>query len=595
MPPEEAPSSPLDAPPKDGDGEERAGFRLPVWAWLGLVALLGLLALGLGGREVYRKGRALYARSLAEQSLEHLDQKNMGQATKLLAEANRLAGEDPTVLRTTTTFLTRTSNDPRSLIILLRKLADTGHALPADVFALARAHLALGEVRVARDLHGSLVADQEQSAEGLELLAQILRAEGRTREAQDTLRRALSSSGSTPGARLRLALLDYENPFPEVQQRARDTLWELAKGRDDTAITALTFLARDRNLGALETERLVDEIGAHPQATTALRFEAVSAMLRVQPHRRAEILDAETARFRDRKTPELLEVVAWLAREQEHNRILTLVPPEISLQSSEIFPYIAQALSHEARWDDLKRLLTTTETLPVPRARVEVWLAQAAAKLDANDRIKPREHLERAVDLAGRSQDLGTFAAASQVAEEQGLYELAIRCWERLIPESPRMEVELLEKIHQNALRLRDTRRLLEVSRRQAELRPASGLFRDRLQYLNLLTGRDVETCWHALSTRDQEAMVEGDVRRLPTAFLQAFCAFRLRDEATLRSSLSQVTPHIADLTPGHRAVMAALWQRVGQPAASLHLAESVNPLLLLPEEQSLLQTSLRR
>ena len=592
MNPTDNPSSPPSEPGVEASVHRR--FRLPVWAWLVLIGLVGAVGLTLGGRELYRKGRASYARYRAEKSLEYLDQKNWVQAMKAMADANRFAGEDPTVLRSTATFLTRTSNDPRSLIIVLRKLADTGHADPSDVLALARAHLSLGEVKMAHRLHDSLSDARKQSAEGLELLAQILRAEGRTVEAQDTLRRALETSGSVPEARLRLALLDYENPFPEVQQRARDVLWELAGAQDETAITALTFLARDQNLGAIETERLLREVSAHPKTSPALHFEAVSALLRVQPHRRNDILNEETARYQGKEPNELLEVVAWLAREQEHNRILTLIPPQVSLQSKDIFPYIAQALSHEARWEDLKRLLTTTDTLPVPRARVEVWLAQATAKLNPEDRIPPREHLERAVDLAGRTQDNGTFAAAAQVAEDQGLYELAIRCYDRLIPESPRLEVELLEKIHENALRLRDTPRLLEVARRLTALRPSSGVFRDRLQYFSLLSGRDLEVCWKALSTRDQESMVEGAVKRLPSSFFSALASFRLRDESTLRSSLTQLAPHVNDLSPGQRAVVAALFRSSGDDGAARRLAETVNPLLLLPEEQTLFNRGIR-
>ena len=175
------------------------------------------------------------------------------------------------------------------------------------------------------------------------------------------------------------------------------------------------------------------------------------------------------------------------------------------------------------------------------------------------------------------------------MAEDQGLYELAIRCYERLVPESPKLEVELLEKVHQNALHLRDTPRLLDVSRRLVHLRPLSGVFRDRLHYLNLLTGQEMEDCWKALASRNQEAMVEGQVRRLPTAFLEAFAAFRFHDDSTLRAALSRLSPQVSDLSPGQRAVVAALLQRTGQKDESTRLAETVNPLLLLPEEQMLL------
>ena len=100
------------------------------------------------------------------------------------------------------------------------------------------------------------------------------------------------------------------------------------------------------------------------------------------------------------------------------------------------------------------------------------------------------QHLENAVELASKNDDLGSLASAAQVSEEQGLYTLSIRAYERIAKASPRNEIEMLEKVYELALRNRDTPKLFEIGERICELRPGSGLYRDRIQYLTLLTTR---------------------------------------------------------------------------------------------------------
>jgi tetratricopeptide (TPR) repeat protein len=543
----------------------------------------------LGGRPLYQAVRVRFARYHAAQCLQHIDSQQWPLALKALSTANRFGNEDPEVLRTNVTFLTRTSNDPRSLIYTIKRLMATGHSTPADILTLAKAYLNLGEIQEARQLHTALSAEQKEAKPGLELLAQVLRAEGRPNEAQDTLRRALLTTPDDPDSIFRLALLDYENTFPEIQNRARASMWELVTNQDKIALAALTFFARDKNLTAQEAERLLKAAEAHPQANSSQKLEILSAIIRLSPHRRDEILDAEVSRQAGKSLSEQAEVIAWLAREKQHTRILQLVPPEIALQSKDVFPYVAQALGEEGRWADLRRLLTGSSNLPVARARVQVWLAQAATKLAPTDRDTPRQHLENAVESALKTDDFGSLFAITQVAEEQGLYELAIRCYERIATGSPRHELDMLEKIYELALRIRDTPKLFQVSSKISQLRPKNGAFQDRVHYLSLLIGTDMERVQFALTRRERDTAIEGQTTRLPSAFLRALAAYRFRDTPTLQATLPSLTPQLPQLTPGQRAVVAGLLRSIGQQAEAFRLTESINDILLLPEERALL------
>ena len=580
--------SPQTTPAKPGKVKRRNRLLLRLFI---VGSLLGLVLL-FTARPLYRLGKKHYAQYRAGNCLEYMESQQWLQAMKALSDANRYGPENPVVLRATATFLTKTSRDPRSLIVTMKRLIAGGHGTPADYLTLAKAHLGISEVAEARDLHTSLPDDQRNSKDGLELLAQVLRAEGRATEAEDTLRRALMTDAKNPESRLRLALLDYENAFPEIQARARQTMWELADNKDKTALAAFTFLSRDKNLTAPEANRLLKAAEAHPDAGPSHRLEILSAVMRVSPQLREEILDAEVKRNEGKPIPQLVGVVAWLAREKQHTRILKLASPQVALQSQEIFPYVAQALGEEGRWADLRRMLTGSQSMPVQGARVQVWLAQAASKIDPSDRDTPRQHLENAVEMASKNDDVGSLASAAQVSEEQGLYSLSIRAYERIAKASPRNEIEMLEKVYELALRNRDTPKLFEIGERICELRPNSGLYRDRIQYLTLLTGNRMETVAFSLATHYGESVVEGQTSRIPSALLQALSAYRFRDSIALDASLIALQSHYPNLTPGQRAVTAGLLRAAGRAVDAFRLAESVNITLLLPEEEVFLSSN---
>jgi len=556
-----------------------------LWSWLFLITAVLTLVLLFTGRPLYRLGKKHYAQYRATQCLEYMESQLWLQAMKALSDANRYGPDDPVVLRTNVTFLTKTSRDPRGLISTMKRLIATGVATPTDYLTLAKAHLSVSEVAEARQLYSALPEDQRESKDGLELLAQVLRAEGRTTEAEDTLRRALMIDPTDPESRLRLALLDYENAFPEVQSRARQTMWQLAENKDKTALSAFTFLARDKNLTSPEAHHLLKVAEAHPDTGPAQRLEILSSIMRINPHLREEILDAEVARHRGKPVLELVDVVAWLAREKQHIRILQLVSPQVAFESREIFPYVAQALGEEGRWADLRRMLTGSQAMPIPPARVQVWLAQAASKVDSSDRDSPRKHLENAVELASKNNDLGTLAAAAQVSEEQGLYDFAIRAYERIAKASPQHEIEMLEKVYELALRNRDTQKLFEISEKVSALRPSSGVYRDRVQYLTLLTGTRMETVALSLASHYGESKGESHTSRIPSPLLQALAAYRFRDNVTLDASLLALQPHYSILTPGQKAVAAGLLRASGRAGDAFGLAEGVSKTLLLPEE----------
>jgi tetratricopeptide (TPR) repeat protein len=560
----------------------------PRWLGLMLLSFVLLVVIGLGGRPTFIALRTQYGLYRARQCLSYLEEKQWLDAMRAIADAKRYGRDHPEILRATLTFVTKTNHDPHATIFIINQLAELGHATLADTLLLGQSHLALSQVTEARALYANLSPEDQDRKEGLELLAQIYRNEGSPKEAEAALRRAMAKAPDDPESRLRIALLDHGNPFPEIQARARQTLWELSQSEDRTSLIAIRFLSQDQHLTAHEAERLLPLITAHPESSAKDRLDVLSGIIRLIPQRREEILTSEMAKVEGKNVDDLIQVISWLAKEKQYTRILQLVPMKQALQSSQVFPYVAQALGEEGRWADLRRLILSGERLPVPKARSQVWLAEAISHLDKENLSAPHQYLEEAVQASIQTDDSVTLTAASLVSERLGHYDLATRCYQRLALINPKFEVEMLDKVYEMAQRQRDTALMLKTCQQLNDKRPTHGHFRDRLRYLKLLTGIELEQVDAILTHAPPESAVEGATARVPTAFLRALAAWRLKDHARLKIELNQLADRQNQLNPGQRAVLASLLHHAEQPIAAYRLAENIPSTILLAEEQTL-------
>lgn len=584
----------METPPKQHVSSQKAKRRSLWRKWL-LPPLLVLLAVVAyyTAKPLYRAGKLWYARHKAAQAERLIAERDWRAAALVLADANRLGRDEPEVLRATATFLTEAGGEPRALTLILQRLIASGQARPADYLALGQARLRLGEITEARRLYDTLSPDLQKSRKGLELLSQILGQEGRASESEEILRRALSMAPDDPQARLRLALLDYSNPFSELQQRGRGLLWELARESGPAGLTAVKILAQDRNLTPPEARRLMQRVTEHPDKPDDLRLEVLSAVIRLDPLRRDEIIAAEVARHREKTLSQKAGLITWLAAQKRHDLILSLAPVDEAVQSAEVFPYFAQALGEMGRWDELRRLLAERGDLPVSGARAQVWLAQAAIQMEPDDFGTPHWHLERAFELAVQAGDQGCLSIAGQLAEDRGLHDLALRCYQRLADTTPGKEIEMTEKVREMTLRLRDTQQLMRVSRRLLELSPASDAHQSQLAYLRLLTGEEMELAAPAPASPESG----GFTRNVPGPLLSALHAHRFRNREALRAALGAFAgrAEAARLSPGQRAVLSGLLAAAGRAEEAFHLAETVNASMLLPEERAFFQAVLNR
>jgi hypothetical protein len=137
------------------------------------------------------------------------------------------------------------------------------------------------------------------------------------------------------------------------------------------------------------------------------------------------------------------------------------------------------------------------------------------------------------------------------------------------------------------SMRGRDTERVLQVARQQRSLRPENPLYVDRVIYLQLVAGYDLELNFkklletsHANSDRTEDQLS------------QALAAYRMGDLTTLRTHLSRLK-NVSNLSPGQRAVYAGLLSISGQVGPAFLIAEQIPSILLLKEEKRFLDRAL--
>lgn len=552
----------------------------PPKPWLTWI-LVGLFVLGIaawfGGTPLLKEARHLIGTRQAEAARKAMARKDWQKASEAIRIARRWAPDDAEVERVVADYLFKTNSDPSGLIYTLRRLEETGRATTEDRVHLGQALLSQNSIAAARTVLASLSEAERSTRLPLELEANILRQEGRVDEAEEVLRRSLLLAPEDPAARLRLAALDHQSPFSEMRQRARQSVWELARGKDQTGLSAIGFLAAIPELSSVEADELLKLIEAHPDAPPGARLQVVSALIRLRPHLRSNLVDAEVARFKGRPPGDLAILLKWLNQEGEHERLLKLTPEHLALKSAEILEAKLEALARLNRWPEVQKLLAKPAGLPLSASLISVWMADAYRHLD-KDASRARQQLITAFEASGRGKQAQAAMRAAQIAEELGLWDVASRCYAGIAAIYPQAEISMLEKVREMSLRDRDTQALMQAVQRLVELRPTNPAYADSLLYLQLVAGETIELTLKTVNERRTEG------HGIPDGLFKALAAYRMGDLEAVKENL----PGIANpdgLPPGQRAVYAGLLSTSGQVGPAFNFAEKVPAALLLEEE----------
>lgn len=559
-----------------------SGRLTPLNGILLVLFLVFVLAVVFGG-DAIRWGKGRYAALLAEKAETAMAQQEWMRAAEHLREAREMQGDAPEVLRAQANFLLGTRMDPVLLEQTLEILIEKGADRPEDHLELVRLRLAMGETQSARSAFDALSESARQSPGGLKLLAALQVVEGRGTDANRTIRQAFDADTQDPKSGLRLALLNSQNTFPEIQKKARQQLWEYAKRDDSVGMEALGYLINQKDLTLEQVEALKALVDEHPDARDRHRFIVLSALIKLDPTRAEDYYDTEMSRYEGQGSEELVPLLGWLAREKQHTRILRLVPIDVASKSRRVFPIVVQALIEDGRWADLKAMLEDTLELPVPKPVADLWMAEAFSHLEP-DLIQAAQRVRSTFETAKTDKNESLMIAAARIAERIELRELTLEIYDELAKLNPKMKAPMMAMAMEQGREKRDGEVMLGAAKRLHAARPENRLQADEMDFLRLVLGEEIELV--DLSEAARTARDGGDSDR--ASLLAALMAYRLWLPEEMMTHLDQVKD-VQSMDPGWRAVYAGLMAEADRPARAFEIGEKVPDRLLIDEEKHFL------
>ncbi len=519
---------------------------------------------------------------------EHLDKQQWAAAAGVLHEARKLAPGDPAVLRASLDFLVRRGKhgDPRGTISLVQRLLQIGQATSADIALLGKMHLMLGERTKAQEAHDLLSEAGRRTRQGRELLADLLQLQGEHQRAATVRREALKEHRDDPEALRQLAVLDLQDSSAERRDAMRARLWELARATGPNRPVAVDLLAQTGRLTVPQAEEL-RAIMAHNPGEDALRLRVISAQMRLSPHLRENLLNAEIQTWKNRPPAQSRTLIAWLAAEREHPRILRLVPPALAAKFTDLLPFYVDALRHGGQWQELATFLTSGKIDPAfPSSQKLIWRTEAQAKLDA-DPARARQMLGRLIEEAGRGENFSLTVRTAELAERLGQWDLAQRYFGFAGAKHALSRPLMLAKVYEMADLQHDGAAMLTACTELAALTPDNPTVLRQKLYLQALLGMELETAPSRMRQLAKPASTKDtDLQLLITALL----AYRRGEMQDINETLAQITDPSA-LPVGARAVCAGLLKLSGgDPAVVFRMLEKLPPGLLIPEERKFAQ-----
>ncbi|WP_395732568.1 hypothetical protein [Prosthecobacter sp.] len=543
--------------------------------------------------------RGVLARRNAKEAQEATAAKDWVKAHQAVTLARQRAPEDEEVMLAMVAFLKATGSDPGRLAQQLQRLKLKRPLTAEEELTLGRALISSGKTKDAREVYEKLPLKQSTEHTGLELLSSILSAEGHTKEAAEIEQRAvvMSKAEATPEMQMKAAVSDLGSHYVEVQNQAVKRLWQMAELSTQTGMDAILQLAGSRGLTLPQANRLLEMEEKHPLQAMGARLMVVSALMRLQPEKRAALAETEVRRFTKTKNGRLEDMAYWLMREKFNEQVLKLVPRELAAQSRELYPILVQTLSQAERWEELQDVLKMPRP-PVPATLVDLAMAEVLSHVQPDMR-ESRRILQGTVVNAAQAGDVTTLQVAAALAEKLNFADVSCQAYRAAgmkSAENNASEAALqnLQKSVELALRAKDEETLLDVSRRLHVMSPSSAVFADRFVYLRLVLGVEMEMVdVKALMTANEgKTAGSGTLDRIPPELLLALSAYRMGDREEMAKHLASL-PRSESLPPGPRAVAAGLLSLVGRADRAFVMAEKIPGALLLEEEKVFLMRAL--
>jgi tetratricopeptide (TPR) repeat protein len=560
------------------------------WLLKSLVMLVLAPALVLGclygGRNAWHWWQARTLAHLNDEAEAFYAKRNLEGAMRTLGTVMQKDPFNERGLRLWARILDDSPHNPEDALAVWRKLCSTPHATAADEAALGLALLRTGLYKESRAIWEHLPPSEQKRRHGLELESALLSYEGKTKEAEQILRRAYESDTGDPDSRLKLAVLDLKSSFPDIKDAAAKRVWDIAEqSHGAVAVRAMQVLASMPGLSVTQAEKLLARLAKMPDVTGAPRYEVLGGCLKALPGQRDPMLDQEMARHKGKLGDESVAFLQWLLTNHEGARVLTLLDQETAIHSTPLFAVYVQALNVAERWKELEQLLRSPQSPPLSPAASAVMLAHCSYKLGYS-RANTLNLLKEALHYAHSRNSVPELYMIGTSADELGFNDLALDIYTE-VSEHRAYKINALDhilQIHRREGKLNDIIGTLETLLQDA---PGRAPYLDMYCYHKILAGDEMEktaaVVQHTLNSGRQSS---------PTLHLTlALAAYRAHN---LDAALKEAETISSDELPaGQRAVLAGIFEACGKAGEAFRLAEKISPRLLLGEETRFLNAAL--
>jgi hypothetical protein len=540
------------------------------------VLLFTMLAAALVAGPVYHRLKAWRSRQLAAVAQRLIAEKKLEPASQKGRAAYLMWPSEPNAIRVMARLQTLAGQ--ATAVQFWQLLLASGHATEADRREYVEVAIRMGSLNQAHQELTSLLTQEPDKPANLWLLSHLCLAQRDLPAAARFASAARDREPTNQQYQLFAATLSFDSPDRELQSRARQTVWNLARETNALGLQALELLGRRRELTTDNLGELIGLLEKHPLRTTLDRLLARSVQIQLQPARRTEVLDSVAAEFKKESAEDVHQVAVWFNQQREFNRTLSLVPLDEARKRADLFVVHLDALAAQERWKDIEGILAG-KGAPLPPAQLEAFKARCAAKL--NNPSASAAAWRRA--LSGAESNPEELWWIADYAVKNGELEQARRAYRAWIGRvrDPRPGYTALADLIE---RTGTTAELRVVIREMLKRWPTDAALRNDDAYLSLLLGEGLEE-----ARRTAEELVAQAPGSLPHRTTLALAWYRLNDPARALQ-VYQGRDYDWNLAlPSNRAVYAAVLAANGKGPDARQLAKSLAPDRLRKEELALL------
>ena len=584
--------------------EEQRARRLRRWFLLaGIVVVLLALVGWFEGARARNAIKGWQARRAAEDVFALVEKEDWNAAAEKARDAYQLSPSEPEAWRAIGRYLSRHGEGGPALE-WWAKVAHAGRLSLEDRREYAAAALAAGELNIAEQQIDQLLALEGNSpAPGTALLkAQLAvrRMDGVT--ALETAEPVLNDLRAAPREVLSasLLLIGITAPNSPPNTRAWAKIEELARDpANPLSLDALTLIAQYRQpsapraddatpfstlapppatAGGMSPEELATALEKHPRARPLQRLLALQLRARAQPWQADEYVREAIERFSGADEESFKALVTWLNASGRSDAVLRLLPLERASQQRDLYLAYVEALAAQARWTEVKDLLST-DRFPIEPMLQHMYLAAARSKL--GEAAGESNEWQRALDEANTPEKL--FALANY-AERQGAIEIADTAYARAIQAAPRLRPAYTARLRL-ALQRAQTGEAQKIAAEVVRVWPDDTEARQEDAYLRLLLGdvADLEKAEKEAQTFVAERPADWNARKV-------LALARLKSGKTVAALQAFSDVRATGSEPrGALAVRAVALHANGWKEGARNDARNLAAENLLPEERALL------